>query len=270
MDIATIAAIASGLALLLAVVALFVLNVIRKRVALLQAMVARRALAKDVERSIDHIGGELTEIRHKLDALHMVVFNDKASRTRATPPPPPRLAPAPPPPPPEPSPEWVPPPPSPPTAPVARAWQPSAVPVTPPASADNDSATAALTAAYRRLAAQPRKSEINRWTDEHNGLGCEVTEDGVFQLLGRDAGSLLVLLPVDDRNAIVVPGGRMVVDFATSFANAISMRAITRNSFALVNDGTGILQLIEPALAERLDGSWRLVRPGKLSGLTSD
>ncbi|MEO7692222.1 MAG: hypothetical protein ABIS51_23255 [Sphingomonas sp.] len=123
---------------------------------------------------------------------------------------------------------------------------------------------------YRELIAQPRKADINRWIDERGGESVEAAEDGAFQPLGRDSGGLLVLLPLDDQRALVLPGGRLVVDFATSFANVISMRSVTRQAFDLTNDGSGVLQLVEPAFAERRDGVWRLARPGRLAGLKPD
>lgn len=123
---------------------------------------------------------------------------------------------------------------------------------------------------YRALIAQPRKADINRWIDERSGESIEATDDGSFQPLGRDSGGLLVLLAVDDQSALILPGGRLVVDFATSFANAISMRSVTRQAFELTNDGSGVLRLVEPALAERRDGIWRLARPGRLAGLKPD
>lgn len=123
---------------------------------------------------------------------------------------------------------------------------------------------------YRQLLAQPRKSEINRWADERGGEACEVHDDGGFEALSRDSGGLLILLKIDAERAVVLPGGRLVADFATNFANAISMRSVTRECFDLLNDGSGVIRLIEPALARRGDGRWRLDRPGKLAGFTSD
>jgi hypothetical protein len=66
---------------------------------------------------------------------------------------------------------------------------------------------------YRKLIAQPRKAEINRWTDDHDGESCEATEDGAFRPLDREAGGLLVLLPLGGERAMVLPAGRMVVDY---------------------------------------------------------
>lgn len=123
---------------------------------------------------------------------------------------------------------------------------------------------------YRALIAQPRKTDINRWFDDRGGEGCEATEDGGFQPLGRDSGGLLVLLPLSDDTAIVLPGGRMIVDFPTDYANAISLRSVTRQSFDLVEDGTGVLRLLEPARAELRGGTWRLTRSGRLAGLKPD
>lgn len=123
---------------------------------------------------------------------------------------------------------------------------------------------------YRKLIAQPRKAEINRWADELGGQSCEVTEDDGFQLLDRDSGALLVLLELDEQTAIVVPGGRLVVDFATNFSNAISMRSVTRQTFELVNDGSGILRVLEPAFVKRKNDAWVLLREGRISGLNAD
>lgn len=120
---------------------------------------------------------------------------------------------------------------------------------------------------YRKLIAQPRKTEINRWTDEHEGESCEATEEGVFRPLDRDAGGLLILLPLGEDRAMVLPAGRLVVDFATNFASSLSLRSVTRQTFELVEDGSGILRLMEPAYAERHEGVWRLTRSGRLSGL---
>lgn len=127
----------------------------------------------------------------------------------------------------------------------------------------------ALLVNYRQLIAQPQKSEINRWADENGGEACEVHEDGTFHALSRDAGGLLILLRIDADRAVVLPGGRLVADFATNFANAISMRSVTRDCFDLVNDGSGVIRLIEPALARRSDGRWQLARAGKAAGFTS-
>lgn len=124
--------------------------------------------------------------------------------------------------------------------------------------------------AYRNLIAQPRKSDINRWADDVGGLVCEANDDGGFQTLSREAGGLLVLVPINDSLAIVVPSGRLVVDFATSYANVIAMRTITKNVFELTQDGTGVLRLIEPAIAKRNGETWRLVEAGQLAGLKAD
>ena len=124
-----------------------------------------------------------------------------------------------------------------------------------------------ILAEYRKLIAQPRKAEINRWMDDHQGESCEATEDDGFRSLDREAGGLLVLLPLGGDRAMVLPAGRLVVDFATNFANSLSLRSVTRQTFELVEDGSGVLRLAEPAYAERREGVWRLTAPGRLSGL---
>ena len=123
--------------------------------------------------------------------------------------------------------------------------------------------------AYRRLIEHPRKNEINRWADELGGQGYEVAEDGSLYPSSRDAGGLLVLLPVDTGRAIIVPGGRLIVDFATSYSDVMAMRGVTRETFELIGDDTGILRLVEPAHAARNGEGWHLVRPGTLTGLKS-
>ena len=138
---------------------------------------------------------------------------------------------------------------------------------------DTTSATSSsvqdLVEGYRRLIAQPRKAEIKRWFDERGGEFCDVAEDGSFQT-GRESNGLLALVPVQEGCAVVLPGGRLVVDFATSFANPLSLRSVTRQTFDLLPDGSGVLRLMEPAYAQRRDGVWRLVRAGRLAGLTGD
>ncbi len=124
-----------------------------------------------------------------------------------------------------------------------------------------------LLSEYRELIAQLRKADINRWTDDHEGESCEATEDGAFRPLDRDSGGLLVLVPLDRDRAMVLPAGRLVVDFATNYANSLSLRSVTRHTFELVEDGSGVLRLVEPAYAERREGVWRLARPGRVSGL---
>jgi hypothetical protein len=123
---------------------------------------------------------------------------------------------------------------------------------------------------YRELIAEPRKNEINRWADEAGGWACELVDDGTLRPLARDAGGLLVLITQDDLVGIVLPGGRLVVDFATDYANVISMRRITRDSFELVNDGSGVLRIVEPAFAKRVGDKWQVARLGKLAGFKSD
>lgn len=122
---------------------------------------------------------------------------------------------------------------------------------------------------YRQLIAEPRKNEINRWVDERGGMSCMVSEDGTIFPLTRDAGGLLVVLRTSDGTDLLVPGGRMAVEFATSFASPISMRSVTRDCFELIGDGTGILRLLEPARIRSLGEGWSLVSPGQLSGFTS-
>ncbi|MDE0924820.1 MAG: hypothetical protein OSA96_17725, partial [Aurantimonas coralicida] len=102
--------------------------------------------------------------------------------------------------------------------PVVKPWVASALEPTPAQAAASERDFEVLDE-YRKLIAQPRKAEINRWTDDHDGESCEATEDGAFRPLDREAGGLLVLLPLGDDRAMVLPAGRMVVDFATNFAN---------------------------------------------------
>ena len=124
--------------------------------------------------------------------------------------------------------------------------------------------------AYRDLIAQPQKRDINRWIDEQGGLTCEVGDDNGFQLPAGDSKGLLALIPFDGTRAIVVPAGRLVVEFATSFANVIAMRSVTRQAFELNGSGSGRLQLIEPAYATNVEGDWKLERPGRLGGFSAD
>jgi hypothetical protein len=149
---------------------------------------------------------------------------------------------------------------------VAKPWVAPAAEPTParPATSERD---VEVLDEYRKLIAQPRKAEINRWTDDQQGESCEATEDGTFRPLDRDAGALLILVPVGEDRAMVLPAGRLVVDFATNFANSLSLRSVTRQTFGLVEDGSGVLRLMEPAYAERREGVWRLTSPGRLSGL---
>lgn len=122
---------------------------------------------------------------------------------------------------------------------------------------------------YRLLLAEPRKNEINRWLDDNGGIRCEAADDGEIVLLGRDGSGLLTLLPTGEGGAIVVPSGRLIADFATSFASSLALRPITRELFTLVSDGSGMLRLIEPAVVTSIQDRWKLVRAGTLSGLTS-
>jgi len=127
-----------------------------------------------------------------------------------------------------------------------------------------------LVTEYRELIAEPRKNEINRWSDERGGWSCEFREDGTLRPVTREAGGLLVLIARDDDVGIIVPGGRLVVDFPTDFATTIALRRVTREAFELVNDGTGMLRLMEAAVATRVGDTWQLVRAGKLAGLKSE
>ncbi|MFK3889752.1 hypothetical protein [Sphingomonas sp. NPDC079357] len=122
---------------------------------------------------------------------------------------------------------------------------------------------------YRTLIAQPRKTEINRWIETAGGQGCELDEDGSFQTVARDDAPLLILVPLTDRLAVVVPSARLVLDFATSFADSLALRPALRQSFELDADGSGMLRLIEPAIAVRTERTWRIKMPGRLAGLAS-
>lgn len=128
----------------------------------------------------------------------------------------------------------------------------------------------ALVSEYRELIAEPRKNEINRWSDEAGGWACELQENGSVRPLARESGGLLVLIAGKDDVGIIVPGGRLVVDFPTDFANIIAMRRVTRDAFELINDGTGVMRLTEAAVAKRAGDRWQLVRAGKLAGLKSE
>jgi hypothetical protein len=127
-----------------------------------------------------------------------------------------------------------------------------------------------LVSEYRALIAEPRKNEINRWSDQAGGWACEIQEDGSVRPLAREAGGLLVLIGGSDDVGIIVPGGRLVVDFPTDFANTIAMRRVTREAFELINDGTGVLRITEAAVAKRSGDRWQLVQAGKLAGLKSE
>lgn len=121
---------------------------------------------------------------------------------------------------------------------------------------------------YRKLIAEPRKAEINRWADDCGGISCAVNEDGSISALPREAGGVLVIVSDADGALLLLPGGRMVVEFATSFANMMSMRSVTRDCYELSGDGSGLLRLLEPARVSGGSGFWSLVSPGKLSGFT--
>jgi hypothetical protein len=122
---------------------------------------------------------------------------------------------------------------------------------------------------YREIIARPRKNEIARWFEDWKGIPCEATDENVFQLVGRGDGARLMLLPLTERVALVLPSALMVVDFATSFADVLSARSAVRQTFGLDADGTGTLQLIEAATAVMADGVWKLKAPGRLAGLTN-
>lgn len=157
----------------------------------------------------------------------------------------------------------------PPAAPLAPAFEAEPLPVASAESAPATDSTPSLIDDYRQLIAEPRKNEINRWVDERGGMSCMVSEDGTIFPLAREAGGLLVVLRTTDGTELLVPGGRMAVEFATSFASPISMRSVTRDCFELSGDGTGILRLIEPAQIHSYGEGWSLVSPGRLSGFTS-
>lgn len=150
-----------------------------------------------------------------------------------------------------------------PVAPKAPAWRDALRPEVAPSRA------AEITDEYRKLIAQPRKADIKRWIDGQRGEPCEVLEDGSFQT-SRDGSGLLVKIELDDARALILPGGRLVVDFATNFANPLSLRSVTRQTFDLEPDGTGVLRIVEPAYAEYHGGAWRLASAGRLAGLTGD
>lgn len=126
-----------------------------------------------------------------------------------------------------------------------------------------------LIESYRELIARPRKNEITRWFDDLDGTPCEATDENVFQLLGRGEGARLVLVRLTERFGLVLPSALMVVDFATSFADVLSARSATRQTFAFDADGSGTLRLVQPAMAVLVDGSWKLKAPGRLAGLAS-
>jgi hypothetical protein len=58
---------------------------------------------------------------------------------------------------------------------------------------------------YRALIAQPEEADMKRCIDERWGEGCEANEDGAFPPLDQDFGGLLVLLPVSNLSAVVLP-----------------------------------------------------------------
>ena len=124
-----------------------------------------------------------------------------------------------------------------------------------------------LADAYRTLIAQPRKGEIARWFEDVGGVGCEIGDDDSFQLVGRGDGARLMLVPMTESVAMVLPSPLMVADFPTSFADVLTARTVVRRSFDLDADGSGALRLVEPAQAVLREGTWRLRQPGRLAGL---
>lgn len=126
-----------------------------------------------------------------------------------------------------------------------------------------------LVEAYKDLIARPRKNEIARWFEEHNAVPCEATDDNALQLVGRGDGARLMLVPLTEKLAIVLPSALMVVDFATSFSDILSARSAVRQIFALDADGSGTLRLVQTATAVLSDGVWRLKAQGALAGLAS-
>lgn len=161
--------------------------------------------------------------------------------------------------------EPVAPPPPPPSPDLSPAWPEPAAQASPALQTSGD---ASVLNEYRQLIAQPRKAEINRWADERGGISCTVNEDGSISALSREAGGLLVIIRNSDGTQLLLPGGRMVVEFATSFANMMSMRSVTRDCFELTGDGSGLLRLVDPARVAGNEGFWTLVSPGELSGFT--
>ena len=126
-----------------------------------------------------------------------------------------------------------------------------------------------LVVAYRALIAQPRRADITRWLDEHDGKGCEVGEGETLQLVGKEAGAPLALLPLSSDWGLVVPSGRTVVDFPTSYTDGLTLRLKTRGSFELEADGATGLRLLAPAVARRIEGRWRIEEPGRLGGFAT-
>lgn len=124
-----------------------------------------------------------------------------------------------------------------------------------------------LADAYRTLIAQPRKGEIARWFEDVGGVGCEIGDDDAFQLVGRGDGARLMLVPMTENTAMVLPSPLMVADFPVSFADVLTARTVVRRGFDLDADGSGALRLVEPAEAVLREGIWRLRKPGRLAGL---
>lgn len=127
----------------------------------------------------------------------------------------------------------------------------------------------AMLPAYRALLARPRKADLNNWIEAQGGQTCEVRDDPSLSLAPWDGTGLLTLVQVNDEIAVIVPGSRMVVEFATGFSNLLSTRAVTRNAFDLSPDGVGALQMVSPAIAKWGKGQWYLAQPGRLAGFTN-
>lgn len=58
------------------------------------------------------------------------------------------------------------------------------------------------------------------------------------------------------------------VDSTEMLEHRCAHRNIARGAFEPVTDGSGVLRLIEPAVAEWCEDRWRLVQPGQLGGFT--
>lgn len=127
----------------------------------------------------------------------------------------------------------------------------------------------ALIADYRALITQPRRADITRWIDQHGGRSCEVGDGDVLQMVDQDAGAPLAMLPLSDALALVVPSGRTVVDFPTSYVDGMTLRLKTRGTFTLEADGATAMRLLSPAIARLADGRWRIERPGRLAGFAT-
>jgi hypothetical protein len=285
MDLALVAAALSGLAALLLVVVVLqvrsLANAVRELASAPSAPRGRKeeplhqVFARELKDIADQIGKfdiVFSDIQAQLDAVRQARLATPApAPPQARPAPQPVSSPAP--------------------VPQRPMWEEEAAPAPSPRPAVDDKVVSTAAAAgargperagpdleslqplikeYRALIAEPRKNEINRWSDEAGGWACELQEDGTARPLAREAGGLLVLIAGNDDIGIIVPGGRLVVDFPTDFANTIAMRRVTRDAFELINDGTGVLRLTEAAVARRAGDRWQLVRAGKLAGLKSE